>query len=169
MFNSLVQRPLLIIIILNLLIQNINGLRDSLNFILKAGTRECFYDELNTSDDLVRYIDTFVEVGALVDVSLRIYGPLSREEIQTESFEAALVDEEIALNLIKSNSISNQVAGSSSSSGGGGSGSGGNSGENEEGIKDSTTTLSYSYEFVANTIGTYAFCLDNRCVYIYML
>ena len=70
------------------------SLHDSLNFILHPGRRECFYEDF-ISPSLTRVVETFVEVGGLVDVKLTIFGPLSLDEIRHENFENPLKSEAV--------------------------------------------------------------------------
>ena len=42
--------------------------------------------------DLTRIVDTFVEVGGSVDVGLKIYGPLSINDVKQATFENDFLD-----------------------------------------------------------------------------
>ena len=94
--------------------------------------------------DLTRIVDTFVEVGGSVDVGLKIYGPLSINDVKQATFENHIVSEEVTLNTGKTTIDNNH-----------------NNNDMED-IKDTETSLSYTYRFTANAEGTYGFCLDNR-------
>lgn len=60
------------------------GVHDSMNFVLKAGVRECFYEDFDANSP-VRTIDAFVQAGGNVAVLLTIHGPLELADIRTVS------------------------------------------------------------------------------------
>ena len=72
----------------------VEALHDSYNFILKPVTRECFYEELVVPSS-TRVVETFMEAGGLVDITLNIYGPLTVAEVKAESFETPVLTREI--------------------------------------------------------------------------
>ena len=102
--------------------------------------------------DLTRIVDTFVEAGSLVDVNLKIYGPLSIDDVEEATFENHIVSEEVTLNIGKptNDGIVTTINNNN------------NKNNKEHGTKDSETSLSYTYHFTATSEGTYGFCLDNR-------
>ncbi len=59
-----------------------NAFHDSLNFVLPPKTRQCFYENFETSSPS-RTVEAFVQSGGNADVLLTIHGPLSLEEIQS--------------------------------------------------------------------------------------
>lgn len=95
-------------------------------------------------------MDTFVAAGRAVDVYLKIYGPLSINDVEEGRFENHIVSEEVTLNIGKPKT--DEIVTTTMD----------NSYDNNEGTKDSETSLSYTYHFAATSEGTYGFCLDNR-------
>ena len=65
------------------------AVHDSMNFVLKAGVRECFYEDFDANSP-VRTIDAFVQAGGNVAVLLTIHGPLELADIRSVSCARAL-------------------------------------------------------------------------------
>ena len=61
------------------------AVHDSLNFVLDAQKRACFFEDFD-SNTPTRTIEAFVLSGGNVDVLLTIHGPLSLAEIRSVSF-----------------------------------------------------------------------------------
>eukprot|EP00596_Hydrurales_sp_CCMP1899_P007539 CAMPEP_0119036442 /NCGR_PEP_ID=MMETSP1177-20130426/4149_1 /TAXON_ID=2985 /ORGANISM="Ochromonas sp, Strain CCMP1899" /LENGTH=184 /DNA_ID=CAMNT_0006996317 /DNA_START=17 /DNA_END=569 /DNA_ORIENTATION=- len=74
----------------------LQAVHDSMNFALKPGHRECFYEDF-TSISPVRTIDVFVQAGGNTDVLLTIHGPLELEDIRDNKFEEPIVSEQITV------------------------------------------------------------------------
>jgi hypothetical protein len=58
----------------------VSGVKDSLNFVLPAGKRECYFEDIEA--DSTRTIEAFIQSVGNVDVQLTIHGPLSLPEIR---------------------------------------------------------------------------------------
>ena len=74
----------------------VGALHETFNFILKPLVRECFFEDLE-SPSLTRVIETFMEAGGLVDITLNVYGPLTIDEIRREAFEAPVLSRVISI------------------------------------------------------------------------
>jgi hypothetical protein len=59
----------------------VDAVRDSLNFVLPAGHRECYFEDF-TADAPVRTIEAFIQSVGNVDVRLTLHGPLSLQDIR---------------------------------------------------------------------------------------
>ena len=70
------------------------AVHDSLNFLLEAKTRACFYDEFEKGDSAL-LIETFVEAGGNMYVHFQTFGPLTTEQVLAEDFEDYILNEPI--------------------------------------------------------------------------
>ena len=71
------------------------AVHESLNFILQAKERQCFYQEFE-KDGYAHIIEVFVEAGGNLAVQMEIFGPLTEvEDIKEENFGRAIVSESI--------------------------------------------------------------------------
>lgn len=57
------------------------GVHDSLNMILPAGKKECFYEEFVKNGN-PREVEIFVPQNGKVDIILYVYGPLTLADVQ---------------------------------------------------------------------------------------
>ena len=57
------------------------GVHDSMNFVLPAGQRECFYEDFDKNSP-TKTIDVFVSSGGNLDIILTVHGPLELDDIR---------------------------------------------------------------------------------------
>jgi hypothetical protein len=62
----------------------VHSVHDSLNFLLPAQHRECFFEDFD-SNTPTKTIEAFVHSAGNADVLLTIHGPLTLQEIRTVS------------------------------------------------------------------------------------
>ena len=72
---------ILTILVFLLSAKGVRSVHDSLNFLLKAGTRQCFFEDYNKGTP-ARTLEVFVQAGGTNDVLLTIHGPLELDEIR---------------------------------------------------------------------------------------
>ena len=81
-------------LVLGLLLKS-KAVHESLNFILQAKERQCFYQDFE-KDGYAHLVEVFVEAGGNLAVQMDIYGPITEiEDIKTENFGRAIVSESI--------------------------------------------------------------------------
>lgn len=57
------------------------AVHDSLNFILKPRSRQCFYEDFDKNSP-ARTLEAFVQSGGNLDVKVVVHGPLELDEIR---------------------------------------------------------------------------------------
>ena len=77
-----------------LLIRLSSSVHESMNMVIQARTRECFYEDMNQNDP-AHTVEAFVRTGGNVDVYFTINGPLDLQDIRSETFESPLVEERV--------------------------------------------------------------------------
>ena len=77
------------------LIHTSHAVHESLNFILQAKERQCFYQDFE-KDGYAHLVEVFVEAGGNLAVQMEIFGPLTEiKDIKEENFGRAIVSESI--------------------------------------------------------------------------
>lgn len=70
------------------------AIRDSLNFVLGPGKRECYFEDFDSSNP-TRTIESFIQSVGDIDVLLTLHGPLSLDEVRSGTFESPIISEKI--------------------------------------------------------------------------
>ena len=72
------------LLILSICLVACTAIRDSLNFVLGPGRRDCYYEDFDSSNP-GRTIESFIQSVGDIDVLLTVHGPLSLDEIRSVS------------------------------------------------------------------------------------
>lgn len=71
-----------------------SSVHDSYNLVISPKKRECFYQDFREGSK-THNVEAFVQGGGNIDLSLQIFGPLTLENVLSESLETPIMEERI--------------------------------------------------------------------------